>query len=165
MNVNFVRVSGVAGVLGGLIIAAGVFLNEPFTGLYPLGGLLTIVALIDMLLILRREGAGRWGLPGILVALTGNLFFAIEQFDALAGVLYSVGFVLLALAAWKTGVFPRWLPALWMLAPLIGVSGQVLTGAATFLTTVATVVFGLAFVGAGYVLWTAYNGPAAQPHS
>lgn len=165
MSVNFIRWSGVAAVLGGLIVGVGAFLNEPFTGQYLLGGLLTIVALIGILLVLRREGAGRWGALGIVVALTGNLFFAIEQFYALAGVLYGAGLVLLAVGAWKTGVFPRWLPALWVLAPLIGLPGAALTGAAALLNAAATVVFGLGFVGAGYALWTAATPEPARPSS
>jgi hypothetical protein len=146
-----------------MIVAVGAFLNEPFTGQYLLGGLSTIVALFGILLILRREGAGLWGTLGILTALMGNLFFAIEQYYALAGVLYGGGLVLLAIGARKTDVFPRWLPALWILAPLIGLPGLVLTGAAAFLSTVATVVFGVAFIAAGYVLWTATAPTPAQP--
>lgn len=154
LSTNFIRWSGVAGILGGLIIIASAFLAEPLTGQYLLSSLLIIVALIGILLVFRREGTGRWGLFGILAALVGNLFFAIEQLAILAGLSYGLGLILLAIGLWETGVFPRWLPALWVLAPLIGLPGLVLSGSAAFLTTLATVIFGLAFIGAGYVLWT-----------
>jgi hypothetical protein len=164
MNTNFIRLSGVAGVLGGLIAIAGAFLAEPLTGQYLLGGLLTIVALIGVMLVLWREGAGRWGLFGILVALTGNLFFAIEQLTALAGLFYGLGLILLAIGLWKTALFPRWLPALWIAAPLVGLPGLVIADSADFLTTVATVAFGLAFIGAGYSLWKMPASESAHMH-
>jgi hypothetical protein len=52
-----------------------------------------------------------------------------------------------------TGVIPRWLPVLWIAAPLVGVPGLILESSADFLTTPATVIFGLAFMGTGYALW------------
>lgn len=140
---KFIPWSGVAGALGGLIVVTGAFLAEPFTGQYLLGVLLTIMALIGVLLVFWREGAGRWGLFGILAAFTGNLFFAIERLTVFAGLSYGLGLILLAVGLWKTSVFPRWLPALWIVAPLIGLPGLVLAGSADFLTTLATIVFGL----------------------
>jgi hypothetical protein len=157
MSINFTRWSGIAALLAGLIIIAGRFLTEPFTGQYLLSGLLAIVGLIGLLLVLRREGAGRWGLFGILATLTGNLFFAIERLIVLAELLYMAGIILLAIGMWKTGVLPRWLPALWILVPLVGLSGVILalTGSDISLTTPAIIVLGLALIGSGYGLWTA----------
>ncbi|MGD2047848.1 MAG: hypothetical protein PVH03_00035 [Chloroflexota bacterium] len=105
-STNFIRWSGVAGILGGLIYIASEFLAEPFTGQYLLSSLLIIVALIGILLVFRREGYGRWGLIGILAAITGNLFFAVEQLTILAGLSYGLGLIFLAIGLWKTEVFP-----------------------------------------------------------
>ena len=165
MGTNFIRWSDIAGVLGRLLAIVGSFLAVPFRGQYLLSGLLLIVALIGILLTLQREGAGRWGLFGILAALTGILFFGIGQFTALAGLSFGLGLILLAIGLWKSSMFPRWLPAPGILAPVVGLPRSVLVEAADYLTMLATILYGLAFIGAGYALWTVASPSAAQPSS
>lgn len=161
-RVMIVRWSGAAAVIGGGLAILGAFLAQPFPGMYMLTGLLTLVGLVGVLMLLRMKGAGGWGWAGIGTAFVGNVFFAIERFYALAGIMYGLGLILLAIGAWRSGAFPRWMPALWVLAPLIGVPGLILPDAAEVLTILATIVFGLAFIGAGYVLWNQGSALTAQ---
>lgn len=159
---NVIRWSGAVAIVGGLFTVIGAFVPEPFAGQYLLSSLLTLLAVVGILLVVWRQGAGRWGLLGIVGVLAGTLLFATGISYIVAGISYAVGLILLAAGAWKSGVFPRWVPVLWVLAPLIGVPGIVLVGWDAPLITLARAIFGLSFIGAGYALWTtAPASPAA----
>ncbi len=153
MDTGIVRWSGTAAVLGGGLGILGAFLPRPFSGMYMLTGLLTLAGMLGLLLILRSEGVGRWGWSGVGTALVGNVFFAIEQFEVLAGALYGAGLILLAVGAWKSGVLPWWASVSWIMAPLLGVPALFLPGRFEVLTMLATVAFGLGFIGVGYFMW------------
>lgn len=150
MSREIVRWSGAAAVLGGGIGILGGFLPQPFPGMYGLTGLLTLIGMVGVLLVLRSAGEGRWGWFGLGVAFVGNVFFAIERFEALAGVLYGAGLILLAVGAWRSGALPRWGSVAWVLAPLLGLPAYLVPEAAETLTLLATVAFGMGFVSAGY---------------
>lgn len=161
MRSEFVRWSGGAGMAGGGLGILGAFLQQPFPGMYMLTGLFTLLGVIGVLVVLRSEGLGRWGWFGLGSAFVGNVFFAVERFAVLAGLMYGLGLVLLAVGAWKSGAFPRWASVSWILAPLIGTPALFLPGSLEVLTTLGTVAFGLGFIGVGYAMWGGRSVAAA----
>ena len=161
------RWCAIAAILSGLItISAPMtesFLDVSFEGIYVLNTLLTLFALIGIYGV-QVEGGGYWGLIGFIAASIGNAFLmGSEQIAAgLDAVIFgssilSLGLILLAVGTIKSKAFPIWIPILWIAAPLVGISSMVSAGYATLIVALAGLIFGTAFVGAGYILWSRTN--------
>jgi hypothetical protein len=161
------RWCGFAAILSGLITITAP-LTESFLGLsiewiYMLNTLLTLFALIGIYGV-QVEGSGYWGLVGFIFASIGNVFLMGSQ-QLVAGIdavifgssILSLGLILLAVGTLKSRAFPRWIPVLWIAAPLVGVPSMISAGYATLVVALAGVIFGTAFVGAGYILWSRTN--------
>jgi len=158
------RLCGIAAVLSGLITIAAP-LTEYFGGIsiewtYTLNTLLTLFALIGIYGV-QVEGSGYWGLAGFIIASIGNAFLmGSGQFvGGMNAVIFgssilSLGLILLAVGTFKSKAFPRWIPILWIAAPLVGIPSMISPGYATLIVALAGLIFGIAFVGAGYILWS-----------
>ena len=161
------RWCGVAAILSGLITITAP-LTESFLGaslewIYVLNTLLTLFALIGIYGV-QVEGSGYWGLIGFIFASIGNAFLMasgqlVSGMDALlfGSSILSLGLIFLAVGTLKSKVFPRWIPILWIAAPLVGIPSMASAGYATLIVALAGVIFGVAFVGAGYTLLSRAN--------
>lgn len=156
-SANLVRWSGIAAILAGLLGIAVSFFDENtpsvFAWVYIISNLLTILALIGIYLY-QKDEAGLLGLIGFGVAMLGNLMLFIEGLYMVAGAVYAIGLIVLGIGALKAGKFPRWVPILWIVAPLIGSPGFFSESLTNLFFFLGAVVYGLGFIGAGYILWT-----------
>lgn len=161
------RWCGIAAILSGLItITAPLtesFLGVSFEGIYVLNTLLTLFALIGIYGV-QVEGSGYWGLAGFIIASIGNAFLMgseqlVSGMDAVifGSSILSLGLILIAVGTLKSKAFPRWIPFLWIAAPLVGIPSMISAGYATLIVALAGLLFGIAFVGAGYILWSGTN--------
>ena len=158
---KFIRWSGLAAILTGLLVVTGEFLE--LTGnqqewIYMLLDVALLVALTGVYLFQRHQ-AGIWGTLGYFVALVGTLTllldFSAEFLYPVGASILGAGLILLAISALKAGKLPRWAPVLWIIAPVIGLPGlfwQALS--VPFISTAAAVFFASGFIGVGYQLWT-----------
>jgi hypothetical protein len=158
------RLCGVAAVLSGLITVfvpfSEYFGNISLEWMYVLNALLTLFALIGIYGV-QVEGSGYWGLTGFIFASIGNAFLIgseqlVAGFEAVifGSSILSLGLILLAIGTFKSKAFPRWIPILWIAAPLVGIPSMISAGMATVVVALAGILFGVAFIGAGYYLWT-----------
>lgn len=162
---NLLRWDGVIAVLAGLLVIAVSFLpqelrfpgplapSDPTRWLYWAVGLTTLFALIGVYTI-QIEESGVWGLAGFSLATIGNALFLAEDVAILAGSIMAAGIVLLGIGTWTGGKLPRWIPGLWFASVLIGLPGAFLDNMAHTLNVIGGIPFALAFIGAGYILWT-----------
>jgi len=162
---GFIRWSGAAAVLAGLLGIAGSFFvgrAAPPVALeiwvLAFTTLATYFALFGVYLYQRR-GAGVLGLIGLVVTVVGNTLWFLPGFPILAGSFYALGLIILAVASLRAGMLPRWVPALWIAAPVLGVPGFFLESIAGASYIAAGIAYGSAFIGAGWILW---SGRAAQ---
>ena len=152
----FVRWSGLAAILAGLATAAGPLLGEDRDPAIETAGLFVRTALIAVALVgiylFQRDSAGVLGLIGALVASVGNLLIIVDFF--IGGSLYSLGLILLAIASFRARSFPRWVPLLWILTIVVGFPGFFIESLEAAAFNAGAVVLGLAFIGAGYTMWS-----------
>lgn len=161
---DLIRWSGIAAILGGVLNV----LNSAFESAlgsqaawgFVIGGVATQFALIGIYVIQNRE-SGAWGLLGFILALTGNALFigpggTMGGIDAslLAGSIYALGLILLAVGSLRAGKLPRAVPILWLLAVVIGLPAFFIEGFDVVGYVGGAVLFGAGFVWAGYSLWT-----------
>ncbi len=169
---KFIKWSGVAAIFTGLLsLVLGVFdasrivLEVTPTALieggYFLSTFLTLFALTGIYLY-QKKNAGILNLIGYGIAMIANLlmlvgepFLGEEIVLTAGGSLYALGMMILAIGTYKPGRFPRWIPALWIITPLIGLPGWFMgdTVLAALLLLLGTTAFGAAFIGAGIVMW------------
>lgn len=158
---NFIHWSGAFAISGGistLIMAYGMaFMREspPKWGslLYLALFLSMPIALVGIYLH-QKETAGSFGLIAFLVALAGVVFL-IARSDLGASVL-ALGLILVSVSLLRAASFPIWVPWLWIAAMVLYLLGTLLNNSQPSISFIllATIVFSLGFLGAGYTLWT-----------
>jgi hypothetical protein len=161
---TFVRWAAVAAIAGGTLRGVTALLPAAQT----LAIHLTYLA-IDLLLLLavaglftfQRERTGGWGALGALLAVLGagllisdDLFSPTFALYPIAAVVFALGLGLLALCAWIAHTLPRWIPALWLAAILVGALSL---GVAALhpLVVLSGLLLAAGFVGAGAYLYAA----------
>lgn len=153
---TFLRWSGLAAVFAGLVTAAGPLLGEVRDPAIETVGLVIRTALIAVALVgiflFQRERAGVLGLIGALIASAGNLLILVNFF--IGGALYSSGLIVLAIASFRARTFPRWVPVFWILTVALGFPGFFIESLAATAFAAGAVSLGLAFIGAGYTIWS-----------
>jgi hypothetical protein len=124
---------------------------------------------IDLLLLLavaglftfQREQTGGWGALGALLAVVGaglliidDLFSPTFALYPIASVVFALGLGVMALGDWIARTLPRWIPALWLAAIVVG---ALRLGVAALhpLFVISGLLFAAGFVGAGLYLYIA----------
>ncbi|HSG43503.1 MAG TPA: hypothetical protein VLA72_10160, partial [Anaerolineales bacterium] len=113
----------------------------------------TLIALIGIYLF-QRESAGIFGLIAFLVAFVAAMLLTFEfNFFGMSTMVYALGLILIAIAALRAGSFPKWVPWLWLVAPIIFFPGAFLPDLQDTLFLLGAILFGAGFIGAGFSLW------------
>jgi len=162
-SATLIHLSGLAAILAGVLRTAAVFLPamEPVAveWLYLLIDVLLLLGLLGVYAYQHVE-SGIWGFAGFLLAAIGLESIGgpdgkIGEVDIYtAGVaIIGIGLVALAVGSWRGQKLPRYVPVLWVLSTVVGMSGFLVAGS-TVPFRVSGVAFGLGFVGAGIRLWS-----------
>lgn len=145
-------------MLTGVLMAAWQYLEPRVPGVFLFIDLALLIAMIGILLVLRREGRGRLALYALVAIVIGSLVYDLSEVISVLG--YAAGLVLLAVAVWKVALFPRWVPVLWVVVSLVVIPAYFIAGPESLAITFGGVLFGLSFVGAGYALLKGSAAPA-----
>ena len=159
-----IRCGGLAAILAGALRTAIAFLPaiEPSVALEWLYLLVDVLLLFGLLGVYAYQHAesGIWGFAGFLLAATGlesiggpdGKIGNVDVYTA-GATLIGIGLVVLAVGSWRAQKLPRYVPALWVLSTVVGMSGFLVAGS-TVPFRIAGIAFGLGFVGAGVRLWS-----------
>ncbi len=158
---NLIRWSGLAAILGGLLFIVWPFLPSGSSAWVQATRTLAILFALIGLYAFQVEESGLWGFLGFVAAFIGNVLEMAGE-TPLSASIYTVGLILFAIGSWIANKLPRWVPVLWILAPLIGMPGFLLESLSDLLFTGAGIVLGVGFIGAGYTLWSSAGEPAGQ---
>lgn len=161
---NLIRWSGLAAILGGLLFIVGSLLLPDASPAVPWNQTVRTLAILFALIGLyafQVEESGLWGFLGFVAAFIANALHMAEE-TPLSASIYTVGLILFAIGSWIANKLPRWVPVLWILAPLIGMPGFLLESLRDLLFTGSGIVLGVGFIGAGYTLWSSAGEPAGQ---
>lgn len=154
MNTSqFVRWSGVAAIvtgIGNVIISLGVGASAPW--IYIVTNVATLIALIGIYLF-QKDSAGVMGLIAFLVASAATLLLTFAFNLSLSAMAYAIGLVLIAIATLRAGVFPKWVPWIWLAATIVGIPGVFLPDLEQTFFLLGSILFGAGFIGAGLTLW------------
>lgn len=117
------------------------------------GDVAALGALIGIYLF-AHEDMGILGLVSFLIAIVGVLMLIASFRYQMAVSIYALGVLLLAIALIQTGLLPRWIPVLWIVAPVIALPGIVMSDLGDLFSVLAAIAYGAGFVGVGYLLIT-----------
>jgi hypothetical protein len=157
---KLIRWSGVPSVLAGLWTVAIAFVPEgsPQSWVYALGTILMIFTVFGVYGA-QIEESGIWGLAGFIGVVVGEVLFMTQAspqdpLGLLAGSLYALGLLALAIGTLRAGVFSKRAPILWLAAIVIGLPGYAIASLEGLLVTLASLAFGLGFILIGLELWS-----------
>ena len=155
-NSQFIRYSGIAAILAGLLTVTGTILEENPTSaliwIY-LGSTLTTIMALTGIYLYQKEAAGTLGLIGFSVAILGNLLLFIPD-PTIGGSIYALGLVLLGVAILKAETFAKWIPWIWIIAPFVAIIGFIVPTLKAILILFGAVASAVGFLGVGVKLWT-----------
>ena len=164
------RWSGMATILGGVLLPTSWILRFLFAVQRPVTGTIEFVGTILLVFgfmgvyAVQHKQAGVLGFLGFLLVIVhkcsalgecwlqdgGELTGAAVVLGPLVGATMLLGFILLGLGSWKANRLPRWTPVLWVIGGLLIVPGFVVQ---PLLVVIGGVIQGTGFVGAGAKLW------------
>lgn len=158
---SLIRWSGPINVLAGLWTIAISLLEVGQGGqawIFAVGTILMIFAIFGVYTVQVAQ-SGLWGLAGFVVATISEVLMMVEgspqdPLGMLAGALYALGLIALAIGTWRGRVFSRRVPGLWFAAIVIGLPAYALGSPGRILLLGGSLAFGLGFIVAGYELWT-----------
>jgi len=169
LSKSLFRWSGLAAILGGVLLPASWILRFAFGVQRPISGTVEFVATI--LLVFGFMGVygfqyretGVLGFLGFLLVTisncaalgecwlqNGELTGAAVVLGPLVGITMLLGFLLLGIGAWRANKLPRWTAVLWVLGGALIVPGFAFQEA---LVMIGGVIQGAGVVGAGVGLW------------
>lgn len=165
------RWSGLATILGGVLLPTSWILRFVFGVQRPVSGTFEFVATILLvfgfmgLYGFQTKETGVLGFLGFLLVIIhkcsalgecwlqngGEPTGAAVVLGPLVGVTMLLGFILLGIGSWQANKLPRWTAALWVIGGALIVPGFVVQ---PMLVVVGGLIQGTGFVGAGAKLWT-----------
>lgn len=155
--ITLIRLSGLVAILAGILnILSALPDSMPQNALFwvrRIGDISALIALIGIYLYVR-ESLNIFLLAAFVVAIAGVVLLIFSFSYDQAIMVYAAGVILLAIALLRTDAFPWWVPALWILSPLMIIPGFLLPNQEFIFSLLAAIVFGLGFMGAGYQLLT-----------
>lgn len=153
-STTFLRWSGLSAIVAGLLTGLGRLLGETPADvwIFLITLFSTIIAFIGIYLFQRIE-AGNLGFLGVMAAVIGNVLFLAGSTDR-GSLLYFIGLLLLGIASLRAKKFPLWVAALFLATPLIGIPGAIAPSLAGIFVFTGGLALALAFIGAGYTIWT-----------
>jgi hypothetical protein len=168
-----VRWAGIAAIAGGTLRSVTALLptsQTPAIHLTYLAVDLLLLLAVAGLFIFQRERTGGWGALGAALAALGaglliidDLFSPTFALYPLAAIVFALGLGVLALCAWMARTLPRWIPALWLAAIVVGAPGL---GVAALqpLVVLSGLLLAVGFVGAGVYLYVASDRAPQQAY-
>jgi hypothetical protein len=163
-RLTLVRAGGLVAIAGGLLRTAGSFAPVVIRSelaresLYIAIDVCLTVGLIGFYLQ-RSKSIGWLGAAGLALALGGIATVranrAISTVDLYpAGALaIACGVIVVSARAWMAHKISGWIPAAFLLSTLVGIVGNVVQDANSLFVW-SGIIFGLAFAGLGFEMWT-----------
>lgn len=167
---NLFRWSGLATILGGVLLPTSWILRFVVGVQRPISGTVEFVATILLVFGFmgvygfQHEETGVLGFLGFLLVIVhkcsalgecwlqnGESTGAAIVLGPLVGITMLLGFILLGIGSWKANKFPRWTAVLWVIGGALIVPGFAFQ---EILVVIGGVIQGTGFVGAGVKLWT-----------
>lgn len=160
-NARLIRWSGLAALLGGLLMILGSINWEqpPWSWLGTLGSIVLVFGLMGIY-ALQVEESGLAGFLGFVFIVAGGMLlmgpgelFGVA-FELLGSLLSAAGLLLLALGTLASRKFPRWVAWLWLVALVVGLPAVFVPSLEGAVGMLASAAAGLGMAGAGYTLWS-----------
>jgi hypothetical protein len=164
---NAMRWSGVAAIVGGLLLIPGTLMGDQpsWAWINTLAWLLIIFGMMGIYAY-QVEESGLAGLLGFVLFVASAVFllgggqFAGVDSTAVAELLGLVGLILLAFGTLLARKFPRWVPWLWFATIVLALPADFVPGLGNVLAAASAVAAALGIAGAGYHLFT--RSPASM---
>lgn len=166
---NLIRWSGLAAILGGVLLPTSWILRFVFSVSRPYTGTIEFVA--SILLIFgfmgvygfQHEQSGVIGFLGFLLIIihngcalgecwlqNGEVTGAAAVLAPIVGITMLLGFTLLGIGSWQANKLPRWAIVLWVVGGLLIVPGFVVQ---PVMVVIGGIIQGTGVVAAGAILW------------
>lgn len=156
-----IRLWALAAILAGLLRAIASFIPETTTGIFALYFFIDLFLLggvvgLHLCSLVGGTIFGRFGFVlmciALLVLIARDVGMVTPGAYAGAAALFSLGLDLFAIQALRSRRIPVWIPVGWILSTILGPIGF-FKPALHFLFPISGLLFGVAFMGAGVVMW------------
>ena len=167
-RVTLFRTAGLVAIAGGLLRAAGSFAPVAVTSdlaresLYIVIDVCLAVGIVGFY-AQRSKRIGWSGAAGLALALVGiatvranRAIPTVDSYPA-AALAIACGVIVVSTSAWVAGTIPGWVPVAFVVSTFVGIIGSVVEDANAFFVW-SGVIFGIAFAGLGFEMWTSQTG-------
>jgi hypothetical protein len=167
------RWSGLATVIGGVLLPTSWILRFVFNAQRPVSGTVEFVATILLVFGfmgvygIQHEETGILGFLGFVLVIihkccalgecwlqNGETIGAAVVLGPLVGITMLLGYILLGIDSWKANKLPRWATLFWVIGGALIVPGFVVQ---EMLVVIGGIIQGAGFVGTGIKLWKGTN--------
>ena len=167
-RVTLFRTAGLLAIAGGLLRAAGSFAPVVVASdlaresLYIVIDVCLTVGLVGFY-AQRSKRVGWSGAAGFALALVGivtvraNRAIATVDLYPAGALAIACGVIVVSTSAWVVRTTPGWVPVAFVLSTFVGITGSVVQGASALFVW-SGVIFGIAFAGLGFEMWTSQTG-------
>lgn len=162
------RTGGLVAIIGGLLRTAGSFAPVVVASdlaresLYIVIDVCLTVGLVGFY-AQRSKRVGWSGAAGLALTLVGivtvraNRAFATVDLYPAGALAIACGVIVVSTSAWVVRTIHGWVPAAFVLSTFVGITGGVVQDA-NALFVWSGVIFGIAFAGLGFEMWTSQTG-------
>ena len=150
-NPNFIRWSGIAVILAAIGSLVSGFIQDTPPPIY---GVILIGALIGFIGIhqYQKDRAGALSLISV-IGLLLTFFFYGSGSDNLGDIAFPLSFLLLGIASYQAGKFPRWVSGALILGVIVSLIGSLLPSFPGTVDLFSGLIANGAFLLIGYSLW------------
>ena len=171
-RVTIFRTAGLVAIVGGLLRTAGSFAPVVVASdlaresLYIVIDVCLTVGLVGFY-AQRSKRLGWSGAAGLALALVGivtvraNRAIATVDLYPAGALAIACGLIVVSTSAWVVRTIRGWVPVAFVLSTFVGITGSVVQDA-NALFVWSGVIFGTAFAGLGFEMWTSQTGSPDQ---
>ncbi len=152
MNTSkFIRWSGIAVIIAAIALLSSEFVQDTPLIIYGVTLIGSLIGFIGLYLY-QKDSAGALSLISV-IALLLTFFFYASGNDNFGDIAFPISFLLLGIACYQSGKFPRWASSALILGVVISFIGDFLPSLPRTIGAIVTLIFAAGFGTIGYTVW------------
>jgi hypothetical protein len=150
-NPKFIRWSGIAVIIAAIAILSSEFIQDTPLIIYAVTLIGSLIGFIGLYLY-QKDSASTLSLVSV-IALLLTFFFYASGNDNFGDIAFPIAFLLLGIACYQSGKFPRWAAGAMLLGVVISFIGDFLPSLPRTIDAIITLIFAAGFGTIGYTVW------------
>jgi hypothetical protein len=150
-NPKIIRWTGIAVIVAAITVLSAEFIQDTPLSIY---GVILIGSLIGFIGIhqYQKDTAGVLSIISVIALLLAFFFYGSGN-DNLGDIAFPIAFLLLGIACYQSGKFPRWASSALILGVVISLIGDFLPSLPRTIDAIDALIFAAGFGTIGYTVW------------